>query len=223
MADTKSFPMLPGAHWWALRDKFKQSIPGVVTDSYLAAALNMQAKSARANILPYLRDIGLIDLEGKTLDLAREWRDDESYPEVCKQIRNKVYPEELLAAIADPVEDRQAVERWFANHTGAGTSAVRRMTQFYIILSEADASERPETKTQKPKINKKEATVKRTTPKKSSATEISNQFIHPQAGVRAPLGPLGVSINLEIHISADSTPDQIDKIFESIAKHIYKK
>jgi len=28
---------------------------------------------------------------------------------------------------------------------------------------------------------------------------------------------------LQIHISADATPDQIDKIFESMAKHIYKK
>lgn len=223
MADIKGFPMLPGAHWWALRDKFKQSIPGVVTDSYLAAALNMQAKSARANILPYLRDIGLIDSEGKTQDLAKEWRDDKSYPEVCKKIRNKVYPEELPAAITDPVEDRQAAERWFANHTGAGTSAVKRMTQFYIILAEADASKRPETRTQKPKINKKDATAKRTTPKKPPASEISSQVVHPQTGVRAPLGPPGVSINLEIHISADSSPDQIDKIFESMAKHIYKK
>ena len=52
MANNATFPMLPGAHWWALREKFKQSIPGVVTDSYLAAALNMEAKSARANVLP---------------------------------------------------------------------------------------------------------------------------------------------------------------------------
>jgi hypothetical protein len=37
-AERKSFPMLPGAHWWALREKFKQSIPGVVTDSYLVLA-----------------------------------------------------------------------------------------------------------------------------------------------------------------------------------------
>ncbi len=35
----KSYPMLPIAHWWALRKKFKQSIPGVVTDSYLATVL----------------------------------------------------------------------------------------------------------------------------------------------------------------------------------------
>jgi hypothetical protein len=223
MANTKSFPMLPGAHWWALRDKFKQSIPGVVTDSYLAVALNMQAKSARANILPYLRDIGLIDSEGKTQDLAKEWRDDKLYPDVCKKMLNKVYPEELLTAVADPVENRQAAERWFATSTGMGRSAVTRMTQFYIILAEADASKRPEIRTQKPKTNKKDATAKRTTLKKPSATETPSQVAPPQTGVRAPLGPPGVSINLEIHISADSTPDQIDKIFESMAKHIYKK
>jgi len=41
MAEEKksSFPMLPVAHWWSLREKFKQSIPGVVTDNYLATAL----------------------------------------------------------------------------------------------------------------------------------------------------------------------------------------
>ena len=223
MAETKSFPMLPGAHWWTLRDKFKQSIPGVVTDSYLAAALNMKARSARANILPYLKDIGLIDEEGKTQDLAKEWRDDKQYSEVCKKMRNNIYPGELLAAISNPTEDREVAERWFANHTGAGTSAVKRMTQFFIILAEADASKRPEAKIQKPKSNKKDATAIRKTPKKPSAPEISGQVVPPQTGVRAPLGPPGVCINLEIHISADSTPDQIDKIFESMAKHIYKK
>jgi hypothetical protein len=215
MAKTKGFPMLPGNHWWALREKFKQSIPGVVTDSYLSAALNMHAKSARANILPYLKDIGLIDSEGKIQDLAKEWRDDKQYSEVCKKMRTKIYPEELLATILNPAEDRQAAERWFGNYTGAGTSAVNRMTQFYIILAEADASKRPGKRTLKPKINKKDATAKRTTPKKPSANEISGQVVPHQTSVRTPLGPPGVSINLEIHISADSTPDQIDKIFES--------
>ena len=33
----------------------------------------------------------------------------------------------------------------------------------------------------------------------------------------------GLHINIQVHISADATPDQIDKIFESMAKHIYKK
>jgi hypothetical protein len=45
----KSFPMLPIAHWWKLRKKFKQSLPGVVSDGYLATVLKMGANSARAN------------------------------------------------------------------------------------------------------------------------------------------------------------------------------
>lgn len=107
---TKSFPMLPVGHWWTLRERFKQSIPGVVTDNYLATALNTQPKSARANVLPYLRDMGLIDDDGKTQDLAKAWRDDEQYADVCEKIRKEIYPDELIAAVPSPSEDRAAVE-----------------------------------------------------------------------------------------------------------------
>jgi hypothetical protein len=219
MAEKTTFPMLPGAHWWVLREKFKQSIPGVVTESYLAAALNMQARSARVNILPYLRDIGLIDKENKTQELAKAWRDDAQYANVCKQIREKIYPEDLRSAALDPAKDRPTIERWFANHTGAGTSAVQRMTQFYIILLEADAKKKSGTRDVKPKETEKQ-------PKKG-------EQITPRKKVpRNPLQPRrndisselpSISINLQIHISADATPDQIDKIFESMAKHIYRK
>ncbi len=225
MAETKtSFPMLPKAHWWALREKFKQSIPGIVTDSYLAAALNMKVRSARTNVLPYLKDIGLIDEEGKTHDLAKAWRDDQQYAGVCKQIRQEIYPEDLLSAVPNPMEDREAAQRWFANHTGVGISAVRRMTQFYTILSEADASRRPQkTKTPMKSITPKRVTTGKTTPKKTAAVAASDQISPSGALAIAPISPPDVSINLEIHISADATPDQIDKIFESMAKHIYKK
>ena len=60
---------------------------------------------------------------------------------VCKEIRERIYPEELRSAAADPSKDRSAIERWFANHTGAGASAIRRMTQFYLILLEARRGE----------------------------------------------------------------------------------
>lgn len=33
----------------------------------------------------------------------------------------------------------------------------------------------------------------------------------------------GININLQIHISADATPDQIDQIFASMSKHIYQR
>jgi len=223
--EKKSFPMLPGAHWWALRDKFRQSIPGVVTDRYLAAALNMQAQSARANVLPYLRDIGLIDEDGKTQDLAKRWRDDAQYENVCTEIREHLYPEDLRSAAPDSSSDRAVIGRWFANQTGAGASAVRRMTQFYLILLEADASKRPTPEARPATPNQKLAVAKPSKVTKIPPTQVPSP---PQRSATGEI-PTGhrslpeVSINLQIHISADATPDQIDKIFESMAKHIYKK
>ena len=52
------------------RKKFEQSIPGVVTDNYLATVLNMGVESVRANVLPFLKPLGIIDDEGKTTEWA---------------------------------------------------------------------------------------------------------------------------------------------------------
>ena len=226
MAEKQSFPMLPGKQWWAIRDKFKQSIPGVVTDSYLAAALNMKVGSARNNILPYLKDIGLIDEEGKPQELAKTWRDDHQYAEACKQIRDAIYPDELLSAAPDPSSDRNAAERWFANHTGAGASAVRRMIQFYIIIIEADVAKRKQSKprtTGKKKPTPAKKSEANPAVQKKQVPPIRTSATQSTPPVPPPQGMPGVSINLEIHISADASPDQIDKIFESMAKHIYRK
>jgi len=219
-------PLIPVKHWWSLRNKFKQSIPGTVTDNYLATTLNIAVISARTNVLPYLKTLGLIDSEGKTGDLAKKWRDDKQYTPVCESIRKKVYSAELISAVSKPSEDREAVERWFANHTGAGTTAVRRMAAIYTVISEADLSKTPKAKDAsdgKIKTKTKTKTKKKPAAKSKSPTggESSSESL-AQGQLPPPSAP-GVSINLEIHVSSDATPDQIDKIFESMARHIYKK
>lgn len=55
--------------------------------------------------------------------------------------------------------------------------------------------------------------------------------LHTPAAAEAPQTPMipqnsraagpGLHIDIQIHISPESTPDQIDKIFESMAKHLY--
>lgn len=218
----ESFPMLPVKHWWSLRDKFKQSIPGTVTDNYLATALNLKVPSVRANILPYLKSFGLIDNEGKTGELARKWRDDKQYSSVCESMLKKIYSTELISAVSKPSEERNAVERWFANRTGAGTAAVGRMAAIYIVISEADLSKSPKTKIKKDVSRKKtKTTTKMSKQKRDSA---SSSTVQPEERqFQQPAIAPGVNINLEIHISSDATPDQIDKIFASMARHIYKK
>ncbi len=225
--DKKStFPVIPSGHWWALRKKFKQSIPGVVTDNYIASVLNMQLSSARANVLPALKATKIIDPDGKPLERAKRWRDDEQYAKVCEEIRRDVYPDELLNGIPDPSMNRPVAERWFGNHTGAGEAAVRKMTQFYALLSEADPSKAPDTSeasTKKPKqpvdpkpIRKAAKQVRRVDPPPVHGSDATGA-----TGNLSAVGP-AVHINLQIHISADASTDQIEQVFASMAKHIYK-
>ena len=218
MAERKTvYPMLPVKHWWAIRDKFKQSIPGTVTANYLATVLNMMENSARANVLPFIQQLGITDDEGKTLERAREWRDDTMYADVCATMVKEVYPPELLEAVPDPVSDRDAAERWFSNKTGAGVGAVQRMTRLFSVLIAAN----PENKLGTKSTERNTASTSR--PKKKAAAVATKgepkQDKEQQGGDDAP----SVHINLQIHVSSDATPDQIDKIFESMATHIYRK
>jgi hypothetical protein len=216
--------MLPAGHWWALRKKFKQSIPGVVTDNYLATVLDMEVKSARANVLPFLRTLGIIDDDGKPKERAKLWRDDEHYPEVCEAILKEIYPKDLLDAVADPKTSRDKAERWFANHTGAGEAACRRMAVLYTVLMEANpAGETGGSKTGESTKASKKSPEKSRAARKEKAERPPNPSPTPPAAQNpaTPTGP-GININLQVHISADASADQIEQIFAAMAKHIYR-
>src|ERR1051326_2280022 len=222
--EKKSVPMQPINHWWELRKKFKQSIPGVVTDSYLSTVLNMQPVSARANVLPFLKQLGIIDEESRTGERANMWRDDGHYPEVCKAILTEVYPQELLDAVPNPMADRAQAERWFMHKTAAGDSAAKRMAALYTVLVDADPAKQPETDRARKTTEEKAPREKKQTP----APALKNAA-HAKEQEKADVGGKGIqavpgiNINLQVHISADSTPDQIDQIFASMAKHIYQR
>ena len=219
--------MLPVGSWWTLRKKFKQSIPGVVTDNYLATVLGMSVESVRANVLPFLKPIGIIDDEGRTTERAKLWRDDGHYPEVCKAIAAKVYPKELIDAVPNPRDNRDAAKRWFANHTGSGDSACSRMAALYTVLIEADPATQPDGKSTKPKDRtQKKNLTKVSAP--SKAVKLARSVPAPQPASLTPPSAIrnegpDVSINLQIHISADASPDQIEQMFAAMAKHIYKR
>jgi hypothetical protein len=144
MADSERFPTLPAKQWWALRTKFKQTIPTRVTPAYLAAALGMQEKSAKANVLPALLAVGLINSDGIPTERAKRWRDDDQYADVLKEMREQIYPTDLLEAIPNPKDNRASTERWFANRTGHGLSAAQKMANFYELLTATDSREQAE-------------------------------------------------------------------------------
>src|ERR1700693_3280313 len=89
---------------------------------------------------------------------------------------------------------------------------------------EADASKQPGEKSERARPEKK-AARERANVVAAPVPPVEPDFVKHTAASSAPNAPQmpGIYINLQIHISADSTPDQIDEIFKSMAKHIYQR
>ena len=105
-------------------------------------------------------------------------------------------------------------------YSGVGERAAGKMTSFYMLLLEAEPEQGKEIEVQK--ANK--------LPKKSGMVEIDRipklsddeNYLDVTTDTEAPPAP-SINMNLEIHISPDSSVAQIDKIFESMATHFYRR
>ncbi|MYA34697.1 MAG: hypothetical protein F4164_06210 [Gemmatimonadales bacterium] len=170
-----------------------------------------------------LRAVGLVDKDGTPTPRANGWRDDELYAEVCKEIREEVYPQELRDAVPDTSGAGDAAQGWFMRTTGCGQSAARKMASLYSLLTDADPSagqkqtSRKQKEPSRSRPNKKQPASAAPEKKQRSQPKQS-----PSPALPDPEMP-EVRLNLEIRIDASVTPDQIDQIFASMAKHIYRR
>ena len=236
MADKpQTYPKINRKNWWLIRDRFKKAIPATLSATFVTSFSDMTNESARANVISPLRDLKLIDQDGKPTALANRWRDDEEYKDVCSEIRAKIYPQDLLDAYPAPtVEDKGRIKSWFMRVGHVGDAAATRYTDTYLLLSEGDASKRSEA-TQPPK--KASSTTKRAakqSPPSAKKTEesiatvslqddaISQQNERKDEREIAPKKSFPIHIDVQVHISPDTSPEQIDSIFASMAKHLSK-
>lgn len=219
---SKTFPNIPVTHWFSLRTQFNKTIPTTITSNYLASVLKMTEQSAKANILPSLKQIGLVSPDGKTIqDVAKKFRDDASYPQLCKKILEDIYPQELNDAFPDKDSDREQVKSWFMNHSGIGDNAAQRITAFYIAMVEANLNP-PQSKIREPKPKVvKDKPIKKIDKPKEQSVDIKEHHQENQPQDQKSKGP-DLNINIQIHISSDASADQIKTIFENMAKYVYK-
>jgi hypothetical protein len=227
----KSFPKIAEGNWWKLRDHFKRRVPAVVTPASLASALDMSEPSARSNIMAPFKKIGIFDEEGKPTDLAYDWRDDTKYPSVCKTILEKLYPREVLDLYHDINQDFSGLSNWFMNYCRCGDPAAKMYSSFYRLLLRADPNEQSTTlaKPNAPKTKKSPKKTKDTKEKlDAGGISPSSPPEEPQEVKKLPDQTSQLSftalpqlhINIQLHISPETTSDQIDKIFESMARHL---
>lgn len=221
--ETKSFPMLSTSNWWKIRDKFQTALPTKVTTSYLISLLDLKdSNSASSNVLAPMRALGLVDSDGEPTDLARAWRLDDSYEEACNEMLDNVYPRELLELLPEREVDKTIAQNWFMKD-GIGKAAAQKMTRLFALLKEADLSKKAigGSNAKPSKVKEKQSKAVASSSKKVTGSKEAEVVPSRPVGDSAQLGP-NLHIDLQIHISPESTPEQIEAIFSSMAKHLYK-
>ncbi|MDO8067986.1 DUF5343 domain-containing protein [Janthinobacterium sp. SUN206] len=228
MATVVSYPKISRNTWSKLRVRFKKSIPAVVTPAFVSSIVTMADASAVSNVIKPLQVLGLLDDQRKPTDLASQWRHDDEYPTVCKTIRERIYPQDLLDTYpGGEAVDKPGIIRWFMKSAGVGDAAAKMFADTYSILAQADAAQLEEmaansTSTKKRGSTSQAARKSTTAQAKESVPTSLNISPAPTPPIHhKPLGKFpAVHIDVQVHISPETSAEQIDRIFESMAKHL---
>ena len=217
------YPKVTAKAWATLRARAAAAPTTKFLPSTVAPLLGLSSpSSARDNTVTPLRKLGLIDDDGALTDRGNKWRVDSSYGDACQEILDDVYPNELAAlTTSDGHPDPQTVRTWFEQR-GFGDSNARQMAATYVMIASKEIPEPPDpASSEVKKTRKKQGTAgtskKADTEKPSSKTGAPPPSPPSRTSTNAPT----VHIDLQIHIPGDATPEQIDHIFASMAKHLY--
>ncbi|MBL8657124.1 MAG: hypothetical protein JNJ92_07165 [Altererythrobacter sp.] len=211
MAESTSYPQIPSTVWAGVWKIVHDSPSRKIDENVLAIELGVQ-KTAAKQYLNELTRLGLFTAEGQSTDLAKKWRLDGDDPEVIGKILEFAYPQELREIAPLGKLDKDKIVRWFiAQGLGAG-SANNKAATYIRVASGVSASDAP--KITKSGDRPAKAKASRRNPpsgEKSAAVDVDP----PRPLTRKP----ELAVNVQIHISADSTKEQIDAIFSAMRKY----
>lgn len=215
--DVASYPQIPGRVWWGIRSMFKARPSTRLTEQTLATQLNVQPSAARA-YLKQMQMVSLLDENGAATDLAAQWRNDATYAEAIQEILEKAYPKDLVDAFPPGEADVTKVTNWF-EYGGLGSGTARNKAATYVLIANGSPSDGDVVAgaraTRKAKKTESSGSYTKTTSQPggtdtaTSSGDLANATEMPQ-----------LNLNIQIHISADATKDQIETIFRSMHKYL---
>lgn len=220
---TTTYPKISRKLWYLLRDRLKKSIPSEVSPTFVLSVSSMAEASARSNVISPLRDLGLLDDTNKPTSLAERWRHDDDYAAVCHEIRDSVYPKSLIEAFPDADSSKKnLIQNWFMKTGQVGQAAAKMYADTYMLLCQADLVNLEDRPAAKVSPRKPSNTVQKSKPVPLAKQEISQEvpFAVPQVEHGGHRRLPAIHIDVQVHISPDTSPEQIDRIFESMAKHL---
>lgn len=225
----EAFPKVPSKSWRALRSRAAAAPSNRFTPAAVAAILGLSSpRSAADNVVYPLRKLGLINDDGGLTERGHKWRNDATYAAACDEILAEVYPQELAGLTnGDGEPDPQQILTWF-QHRGFGDSNARQMAATYTMIASREVPEPPtanEPKKASPKVATKAASKGAAKPAQDGASRKQEGGIvndPPPPGRNEAASP-NIHLDIQVHIPATASPEQIDQIFASMAKHLYNK
>lgn len=213
MADGSSFPQIPTTVWWGVRALLNKTPNAAITDDLLGVELQVQPAAARQYVTE-LKRVGLLNENNRATELANKWRMADTYADAVESILRSSYGEGLLTIAPSPADRAKAVD-WFQRQ-GLGEGAAKNKAATYFLLASPEPGESPRRAATggAPRSRSARKTVSTDKPAVSVPTNDAERGSAQHGGV------FPVNLNLQIHISAEATIDQIDAIFESMRKHL---
>lgn len=225
MAGKVRYPQIPATVWWGVRSILTKNPRVKVDEKLLGAQLGVQATAAKQYVNE-LKAVGILDEDCRATDLANKWRLDETYPSAAREIVESNYPEALLHLSPPDDPNRESVVNWFM-HEGFGHGAALNKAAAYLLLgatepdgaSVRNGKKEPSAKRAVATVRgKKSAPVKKqSAPSQDVGIRASRVDSNRGAGALMPL-----NVNVQIHISADASSEQIESIFASMKRYLYE-
>ena len=175
--------------------------------------------SVVSNVIPPMKQFGLIDEDGTLTERGTKWRSDATYGDACQDILHDIYPESLGELVDDDGRpDSRKVKDWFVQQN-LGDSNATKMARTYVLIAGKQIPETHGANTDKtePLTSRSKQSVRKSKKAEKPQKDATHE---PSASlVRSEGGPT-VHLDIQIHIPADATPEQIDKIFSSMQRGI---
>lgn len=217
MADRAGFPQIPRPVWYGVRTMFNKSLSRKLDENSLAASLDVQPSAARQYLVE-LKRVGLLTDDGAATDLAGKWRQDDLYAEATEEILRTAYPSSLVDLAPAGSADRAVVERWFKNQ-GLGEGTAKNKAATYLMIANGGIAFEPPVSSgesqRKPRLR---------APKSNEGSKGSSADVGETKGAGKPAVAMDVmplNVNVQIHISADASSDQIEAIFSAMRNYLH--
>jgi len=216
MAEKNSYPQIPATVWWGLRGILQRTPTVTVDERFISVQLGVQEVAAR-QYLTELKRVGILTEDGRATSLAGRWRNSDTYWDAVQEILKSAYPESLLHVAPPEDQDRQKAIAWFT-HEGLGSGTAGNKAATYLMIGSRTPNESPVRSASPQKTSSEVAKAAKTSPTKQAQSAGARA---EASGRHVDLMPLNV--NVQIHISADATGEQIESIFSAMRRYLYDK